>query len=69
MRGIVETYDQKRKFGFIRCIGAENHDRKKVICNRMDIINADVLEKNQLVDFSIAKGNRAKDIFVISKAI
>ena len=67
MRGIVEMYDQQKKFGFIECIG-EKHG-KMVTCNRVDIVNADALEKNQLVDFTLGEGDRAKNIFVISKEI
>ena len=71
MRGIVEAYNEQEKIGFARCIGAANWGRKKVICNRMDIINADMLKKNDLIDFTVVEGDRdrARSIFVISQEI
>ena len=71
MRGIVEAYSEQEKFGFARCIGPGTCGRKRVICHKMDIINSDVLMEGDLIDFTVAEGDRdqARGIFVISKEI
>jgi len=68
VRGLVESYDVSKKFGFIECIGAGKKSGKLIICYRCDFINTNHLEVNDLVDFIIIK-NRAINVFLMPKEI
>ena len=68
MRGIVQSYNASKKFGFLECIGAGKKSGKMIICYKSDFINTNHLEENDLVDFIIIK-NRAINVFLIPREI